>query len=80
MFNRAEYDVTARLENTRDDFHEYIRQCIALEYWLEAARRTLQDERAGIISKDEADKWIATFNPHIDALLLRGAEAAGVLA
>lgn len=78
--NRAEFDVTETHDSARDNFHEYIRQCIALGKWGTALEYTLEHERASVITKHEADEWLKTFAPHIDAMLLREAEAAGVLA
>lgn len=68
-----------KIEHMRQAFREYIRQCIQLGKWGTALEYTLEHERAGIITKDEADEWLKTFAPHIDAMLLRGAEAAGVI-
>lgn len=80
--NRAELDtieVDKQLAETRQAFEEYIRQCIQLSKWGTALEYTLEHERAGIITKAEADEWLKTFAPHIDAMLLRGAEVAGVI-
>lgn len=64
------------LEDARQAFREYIHQCIQLGKWGTALEYTLEHERAGIITKGEADEWLKTFAPHIDAMLLKGAEAA----
>lgn len=69
-----------KIADMRQAFHEYIRQCITLGKWGTAMEYTLEHERAGIITREEADEWLKTFAPHIDALLIRGAIEVGVLA